>query len=360
VIEPLRKEQRHVQFPGATWTAFDRYSRYGAIVRALRATLGPGPLRVLDVGDGAGYISAFDPGVEAVSVDLHPTAEPLAGTVRLGADGTRLPFANGTFDAVVSSDALEHVPPRLRDAFVTELARTSRGPVLLAAPFDTPGVAGAEELVRRFVLLVTGDAQEQLDEHRDHGLPDVDAVAACFTDLGLHVAVAGTGNLHDWLAMMLLKHQLVARPALGPLETGYDIAYNWLFSGRDNVPPFYRHLVAAARTAPPSFGEPAPRDESTGDGVAGLLAVFTAANVAEAVRQDTNTRLLATEQALADVAPPLAARLDAIEGSLARLDSRSEGIEASLAHLLHLVRHPVASAADKVRRGLPGSRKPPS
>jgi SAM-dependent methyltransferase len=344
VTDPIRKETRHVEFPGATWTAFDRYSRYGAIVRALRATLGPGRHRVLDVGDGAGYLAVFDPDLDSVSVDLSPTADPLPGTIRLGADGTHLPFAGGTFDAVVSSDALEHVPPGLRDGFVGELVRTSRQLVLLAAPFDTPGVAGAEELVRRFA---TGGPQVQLDEHRDNGLPDVDTTRDRFADLGLHVAVTGTGNLHDWLAMMLLKHQLVARPALGPLDTGYDIAYNWMYSGRDHVPPFYRHLVAAGRTVEPAFGEPTPLDQASGDGIAGMLAVFASANVAEAVRQDTNDRLTATEALVADVGP----RLAAIEEAVARLDARSQGIETSLAHLLQLVRHPVAAAAAKVRRG---------
>ena len=351
MTEPIRKEHRHIEFPGGAWTAFDRYSRYGAIVRALRATLGDGPLRVLDVGDGAGYLSAFDTGVEAVSVDLAPTAEPLPGTVRLAADGTRLPFPDATFDAVVSSDALEHVPPPLREAFLGELARVSCDLVLVAAPFDTPGVAGAEELVRRFVLLVTGSAQEQLDEHRDHGLPGVDDTVARFESLGWQVAVAGAGNLHDWLAMMLLKHQLVARPALGPLDTGYDIAYNWLFSARDHVPPFYRHLVAAGRSQP-AFGEAMSGDGSSAEDVAGLLAVFTADNVAEAVRQDTNARLAATEALVADVTP----RLAAIEDAIARLDTRTQAMATSIEHLLHLVRHPVAGVADKVRRGFRPNR----
>jgi hypothetical protein len=152
--------------------------------------------------------------------------------------------------------------------------------------------------------------------------------------------------------MMLLKHQLVARPALAPLDSGYDIAYNWLFSARDHVPPFYRHLVAAGRTSPPSFGTARPTDGSTAEDVAGLLAVFTAANVAEAVRQDTAARLATTDALMADVSP----RLAAIEDAVARLDTRAQTIETSLEHLLRLVRHPVAGVADKVRRGFKPNR----
>lgn len=344
MTEPIRREHRHVEFPGAAWTAFDRYSRYGAIVRALRATLGPGTLRVLDVGDGAGYLSAFDADLDAVSVDLAPTTEPLPGTVRLAASGVRLPFPDSSFDVVASSDALEHVPPDDRPAFLAELVRVCRELVLLAAPFDTPGVAGAEELARRFVLLATGGPQEQLEEHRQHGLPGVDDTRAAFEAAGFHVAVAGAGNLHDWLAMMLLKHQLAARPALGPLDAGYDIAYNWLFSGRDHVPPFYRHLVAAGRAAVPALGEPPVT--AAADGVAGLLAAFTAANVAEAVRQDTNDRIKPAEALVTELGP----RLQALEEAVAGLDPRLQALETSLAQLVQLVRHPLASAAGKVRR----------
>ena len=82
--------------------------------------------------------------------------------------------------------------------------------------------------------------------------------------------------------------------------------------------------------------------------MAGLLAVFTAANVAEAVRQDTDSRLAATEALVADVAP----RLAAIEEAVAQLDARTQAMATSIEHLLHLVRHPVAGVTDKLRRGL--------
>ena len=61
MTEPFRHERAGVAFPQMAWTSFDRYGRYGAIVRAVRANLGDGPLRVLDVGDTAGHLQAFDP-----------------------------------------------------------------------------------------------------------------------------------------------------------------------------------------------------------------------------------------------------------------------------------------------------------
>ncbi len=59
-----------ISFPQATWTSFDRYGRYAAIVGAVRACLGDGPQRVLDVGDSAGYLQLFDPGLEVVGLDV--------------------------------------------------------------------------------------------------------------------------------------------------------------------------------------------------------------------------------------------------------------------------------------------------
>src|SRR4029079_15860530 len=125
------------------------------------------------------------------------------GAVVARSDGTQLPFADHTFDAVVSSDVLEHVRPERRAAFLAELRRVSRDLVVVAAPFDTPGVAGVEELVRRYALLATGTKQLQLDEHQDHGLPDLDATVGVLSagpetggsEPGGSVVVQGDGHL---------------------------------------------------------------------------------------------------------------------------------------------------------------------
>ena len=337
------------------WTAFDRYSRYGALTRALRATLGPGRWRVLDVGDGSGYLLAFDGGFDAVALDLQVAPDPLPGSVRVIGDGARLPWADGTFDAVVSSDTLEHVPPAARPSFIAELARVSRDVVVLAAPFDTPGVAGAEELVRRFALLVTSRAQDQLEEHLENGLPELDITREQLAAGGAEVVMAGNGNLFDWVQMMLLKHQLLARPALGPLEAGYDIAYNALFAGRDGVSPYYRHLFVARRNGTPELGAaPEPIGGTPAD-ISGVLGMFAAANVAEAVRQDTEQRLVSLEKQLDQLTATVTPVFSSLPDVLARLEATAQATEERLVRLCHTLRHPLKAAVlRRSDKGPPG------
>ncbi len=313
-----------IRFPQATWTSFDRYGRYAAIVEAVRASLGDGPLRVLDVGDSAGHLHLFDPGLEVVGLDVTLATDPLPATVAVQADGTRLPFGDGTFDAVVSSDVLEHVVSAGRAAFLAELARVSRDLVVVAAPFDTAGVAACEELARRYALFSAEAPQPQLEEHRDNGLPSLTAtVADLEAAMGpaqgpgrASVATAGNGNLWDWLLMMVLRFQLEARPDLRPLSEGYDVWYNQALADRADVGPFYRHLVVSRRLGPPQLGrrsvDPGTGSDPTGAAgmapaeLAALLAALIAADSTEVVRHDARAAAHATDARLAD----LGARLD--------------------------------------------------
>lgn len=229
------------------WTSFDRYSRYLAIAEQL-AAFSPPPESVADVGDGSGWLHLFSPDIDSFAIDLAPDAAGVPGAARVRGDGTRLPLADGAVDVVVSSDALEHVPPAARPLFLDELRRVARRGVVLAAPFDTIGVAGAEDLVRRWFVLSHGSPQPQLTEHAELGLPDLDATVAHLGAGGWTVRAEGNGNLLDWLGMMLARLGMEARPELRPLSEGLDVAYNGLVSGRRAAGPFYRHLVVATAT----------------------------------------------------------------------------------------------------------------
>jgi hypothetical protein len=288
----------HLEYPQATWTSFDRYERYAAIAVAVRSALGPGEHRVLDVGDTAGYLKLFDPGLWVVGVDLQLEAKRLDSPICLLGDGTRLPFPDDTFDAVVSSDVLEHVPPAGRDAFLAELRRVGRDLVVVAAPFATSGVEGVEDFVRRYAVLTLGRPQPQLEEHHDNGLPSLEATAEALGSDGASVAVVGNGHLWDWLAAMVLRFQLEARPALSPLSEGFDVLYNTALLSSTAAPPFYRHLVISwSDHGPellPSTAVPRPAD------TVALAALLVGADSTEVARQDLNTMMVT------DVLPPLA------------------------------------------------------
>jgi len=122
-----------------------------------RLRIGPGT-RVLDVGCGAGRhsIEALRRGAVAVALDYAltevgttrrgagETAALLGSPLRGGAprgvcgDATRLPFADGSFDVVIASEVLEHLPED--SAAMAELARVVRpgGAVAVTVPRSFP------------------------------------------------------------------------------------------------------------------------------------------------------------------------------------------------------------------------------
>ena len=100
-------------------------------------------------------------------------------------------------------------------------------------------------------------------------------------------------NLWDWLAFMLLRFQLEARPALGPLVGGYDLFYNTALADRSDVGPFYRQIVVARTAGPPSTA-PCPSRPPTpacfsGRGVGRRRS--SPPDPPEVTRQDTVPRL---------------------------------------------------------------------
>jgi SAM-dependent methyltransferase len=99
--------------------------------------------RVLDLGCGAGRhaFEAYRRGARVVAADLDVKelppvnamlaamrdageAAPPAAATALPADATRLPFADGSFDAVIAAEILEHVPDDV--AAMAEIARVLR------------------------------------------------------------------------------------------------------------------------------------------------------------------------------------------------------------------------------------------
>lgn len=93
--------------------------------------------RALEVGARDGYLSlellarcrrlvALDLSVPRIN---HPAIMPLAGDV------SALPFKDASFDLVICTEVLEHLPPEHLAPAAAELRRVSAGPVVIGVPF---------------------------------------------------------------------------------------------------------------------------------------------------------------------------------------------------------------------------------
>lgn len=302
------------------------------MARAIEANLGGGRHRAVDVGDNSGYLMTFCPDLRVTSIDIEVNPKPLIGTELVLAGGQDLPIRDRAADVVVSCDALEHVPPAHRSAFVQELARCTSDLLVVAAPFDTPGVAGAEELVARYVRAATGAPQPQLVEHAEHGLPDLQATREQMEAGGLAVTEVGNGNLQDWVLGMFIKHQAVGRGGFGDLDIGFDVFYNLALEARSSTGPFYRHLLIGRRLGEPLTGAVEPLAQPQLDAGVMLSALAAVApgstGVLEAVAG------LQAEQSVA--VGHLLKRLDGMEEALSHLMARFDGVDQALGLLIRL------------------------
>ncbi len=128
----------HGHHPGREYTplAFRHYIRRLAVLEALE---GVSFRTALDVGCAEGFFMAAIRdrfGAEVWGVDISDAAvEKVVNDMHLSAaaaDATRLPFADGSFDLVLSTEVIEHVLDP--EVMLSELRRVSRGTVLITTP----------------------------------------------------------------------------------------------------------------------------------------------------------------------------------------------------------------------------------
>ncbi len=237
---------------------FDLYQRTRDIaqcVETIAAETGRDRLRILDVGgfriDAAErenlLLQEFLPNHRINSLDLVDSFAP--GYVK--GDGTQLPFKDGSFDVVVTSDVYEHVPADLREKFMRNLVRVSNGFVVLGAPFYTEKAALAEEILFEYVHKILHVEQAQLKEHIENGLPDAQALGKLLEQWGMDSICFDSGNINNWVLMMMVKHYLITIPGSQKLHTMLDRFHNKSFYESDHRGTGYRKVFVVAKEKGP-------------------------------------------------------------------------------------------------------------
>jgi len=213
-------------------------------------------ITVLDVGGKNGRLKEFldESKFDVVVLDIDP--EPDVREYVVG-DARVLPFKPKSFDVVVSSELLEHIPPEDRMKVIKNMIEVGKDLVILAAPFYSKEVEEAEIRANEFFKKFFGKDHPWLKEHIENGLPREEDIEEFVKKKGLNFIKIQTNNINNWLLMQLFifSAYIFGIPPERVSEVYRYYNENFLELG-DFLPPTYRKIYVIGKYIPEiDFGE---------------------------------------------------------------------------------------------------------
>jgi len=193
IEQPEQLEERYrLALPEKSTLNHNLYFRLKSLADEIQRRSNGSRCSVLDVGGGSGALASFIP--EHSYCLVEPTVN--------GISGTDLPFADRSFDLVVSCHVLEHIHPDERKLFLNQLLSRAKTGLILLNPFEVPGTLPNERL--RLVIDVTDAPWAK--EHLDCSLPKIDDLKAYALERELKMDIRPNGTMTTSLAYVFLMH----------------------------------------------------------------------------------------------------------------------------------------------------------
>lgn len=148
--------------------------------------------QILDVGGGEGWLAAFIPDMDYCLVEPDTN----------GISGTDLPFADKSFDYVVSCHVLEHIPVESREIYLDQLVAKARKGVILLNPFYEEGSL-VEDRLKLFIDVTNA---QWAHEHLECGLPRVSDVEEYAHKRNLQCVTEPNGTMATTFALVFVDY----------------------------------------------------------------------------------------------------------------------------------------------------------
>lgn len=225
---------------------FDQYQRYEICSRLINnlSEVEGKIYKILDVG---GFFTRDNgdpwlPGVEFFKkhdVLVIDTVDVVTENYKKS-DGRNLPFSDGEFDFVISNDVFEHIHSDDRERFLNELLRVGTRYVILNNPHYTAKTAAAEKLLYEYMVNTMNIEHKMLGEHISYGLPNVGSTEKLLKNKYKYKYYY-SGDIDNWLYLMILRHELYGRGIDKSLVTLFDEYCNQFhFENEMNLVEGYR------------------------------------------------------------------------------------------------------------------------
>ncbi len=202
---------------------------------------------LLEIGSGSLGLGQFWPG-SFVGCDVIFPSTPVKHMRAVRCSGHQLPFKDASFDAVVVSDVMEHVPPALREQVVQEVLRVARKIAILGYPCGAAAFALDQKLYREYHRRGIRPPV-WLEEHMLHPFPDEGLFRELPGTWKKSVIPNESLEFHDWMmrAEMFRPWDYSFRLALVMMPR---LVERWL--QLVNREPSYRKIFVLTRESRPN------------------------------------------------------------------------------------------------------------
>jgi len=171
------------------------YLRYAPIVHYI-TKLNLAHPKILEVGSGSLGIGPYlNQPFTGIDVDFSGPNWPAMRQIT--ASAANLPFADHSFDVVICTDTLEHIPPKMRQRVTTELLRVTKSDLILAFPAGDLAAQQDQELDQLYRHRF-GQPFPFLTQHLQYGLPSAGQVTNWLKPAKIRIFTAHNLKLRRW------------------------------------------------------------------------------------------------------------------------------------------------------------------